>query len=52
MVTNGPIEPAADLRAAAKIYFGIFTALQQEGFTEQQALVVVGQIIQAQIGNS
>lgn len=52
MSNNGPIEPAADLRAAAKAYFGIFVALTQEGFTEPQALIIIGEIIRAQMGGA
>ena len=46
-MTNGPIEPSADAREFAKACFQIFTALCLEGFTEQQALIVVGQMIAA-----
>lgn len=38
-------EPSADIRQAASAIFQIFNALLLEGFTERQALVVVGQIL-------
>ncbi len=44
---NSPTEPAADLRRLASALWQIFVALQSEGFSEQQALVVVGQILVA-----
>lgn len=46
-VTNGPIEPNADARQFAGFCFQIFTALMLEGFNEQQALVIIGQMIAA-----
>lgn len=44
---NGPKEPAADLRQLASLLHQTFVSLCQEGFTEQQALVVIGQILAA-----
>lgn len=44
-MTNGPIEPHADMRQMANVYHQMFVALTQEGFTEQQALQIVGVII-------
>jgi hypothetical protein len=49
-MTNGPIEPAADLRQLANTLRQTFLALVQEGFTEQQALTIIGQILAAQSG--
>jgi hypothetical protein len=49
VTTNGPIEPAADYRAMAYTVRQMFLALVQEGFSEQQALVIVGSIIAASI---
>jgi hypothetical protein len=46
-MTNGPIEPAADLRTMANMIRQAFLALLQEGFTEHQALVIVGQLVTA-----
>lgn len=45
--SNGPIEPPADMRAAAKSLRGLFISLTNEGFSEQQALVIIGQILAA-----
>jgi hypothetical protein len=44
---NGPIEPPADMRAAAKQLRSLFISLTNEDFTEQQALVIIGQILAA-----
>lgn len=49
-MSNGPVEPAADLRQVANWIRQMYLALQQEGFTEQQSLVIVGQILGAQTG--
>ena len=46
-MTNGPVEPSADAREFARACHQIFVALSLEGFTEQQALVVIGQMIAA-----
>jgi hypothetical protein len=43
-------EPSADLRAAASGLFELYVALTDQGFTEQQALVVLGQVIAANGG--
>jgi len=42
---NGPIEPAANLRQIAATLHQTFLAFVQEGFTEHQALVVLGQLL-------
>jgi hypothetical protein len=44
---NGPIEPSADLRQMAATLHGMYVALMQEGFTEREALVIIGQILAA-----
>lgn len=44
-MTNFSIEPSAEIRSAAHSVREIYLALVMEGFSEQQALVVVGQII-------
>lgn len=41
------MEPAADIRQLASAVRQTFVALTQEGFTEHQALVIVGQILVA-----
>lgn len=44
---NGPIkiEPSAEQRAAAKSVRQMFVALVDEGFTEPQALVIIGHVL-------
>jgi hypothetical protein len=49
MTLNGPQEPSADLRAAASSVRQMFVALVNEGFTESQALAIVGHILVAGI---
>lgn len=51
-MTNQPIEPSADLRTFASFIRQMHIALVCEGFTEQQALVIVGQTIAAQTGGN
>ena len=46
-MSNGPIEPSAELRTMANALRQAYIALTQEGFTEQQALVIIGQILAA-----
>ena len=45
--SNGPVEPSAELRQMAATFRQIFVALVAEGFTEKQALVMIGQILAA-----
>lgn len=45
--TPGPTEPASDLRQLASILWQMFVALQMEGFTEHQALIMIGQVLAA-----
>ncbi len=49
---GGPTEPSADLRQAASALWQMFVALKAEGFTEQQALTILGQVLAAQSGGS
>jgi hypothetical protein len=49
---NDIVEPSADVREAAHGIREIFIALTMEGFTEKQALVVVGQMMAAAFGAS
>lgn len=44
---NHPTEPNAALRGMASGLWQTFIALTQEGFSEQQALIIIGQIIAA-----
>lgn len=44
---GGPQEPSADQRMAASQLRGMFLALIAEGFTEYQALVLLGQVLLA-----
>ena len=48
MNDNGPTEPAADLRVAAAALWGMFVALRSEGFSESQALVIIGHVLASQ----
>jgi hypothetical protein len=50
--SNSPQEPTADIRAAASAVRQTFVALVNEGFTEYQALVIIGQILSANGGGS
>ena len=47
MSMNGPREPAAAMRVAAATVREMYIALIHEGFTEDQALRVVGHILEA-----
>lgn len=47
MTPNAPQEPSADLRTTANMLRQTFVALTNEGFTERQALVIIGQILAA-----
>jgi hypothetical protein len=42
---NGPIEPSADVRIGAAALRQTSLALVQEGFTEPQALQIIGQML-------
>lgn len=42
-------EPTADLRQAAAWCWQTFVALRDEGFSDQQALAIIGQMLGAQI---
>lgn len=47
---NGPVEPAAAFRGMARELRQVYIALINEGFTEHEALAIIGQIIAAQAG--
>jgi hypothetical protein len=42
---NGPIEPKAELREMASTLRQMYLALVYEGFTESEALAIIGQIL-------
>ena len=44
-MSNGPIEPSADLREMAKGLHDQYVALTQAGFTSHQALAIIGHIL-------
>ena len=48
MTNNAPQEPSADLRLAANAMRQMFTALVNEGFSETQALQIIGHILRGQ----
>lgn len=50
MPDNGPVEPSAAVREGAHGIREIFIALTMEGFTEKQALIIVGQMLAASFG--
>jgi hypothetical protein len=45
------IEPSADLRQFAYTTRQMHAALIAEGFTDQQALAIIGQVLAAGLGN-
>lgn len=40
-------EPSADIRQLASVMWQTFVALQSQGFSEQQSLMIIGQILAA-----
>lgn len=51
-MSNHPTEPSADLREAASFMWQTFVALTSEGFTEAQALVIIGHMLRGAGGDS
>lgn len=51
-MANGPIEPAADMRQASNHLRQWFIALTAEGFTERQALAIIGALLAASSGGA
>lgn len=51
-MTNGPVEPSADARAAARGLRDYYLALVQEGFTQGQALTIIGEVLRAAGGQA
>lgn len=48
MTNNAPQEPSADLRMAASAMRQMFISLVNEGFSEAQALQIIGHILRGQ----
>ena len=46
-MTNHPTEPSADMRQLASALWQAYIALTSEGFSERQALIVIGQMMAA-----
>jgi hypothetical protein len=42
---NGPVEPSADIRAMAKNLRQMYLALTMEGFSQTEALKIIGLIL-------
>lgn len=51
MGPNGPIEPSAEMRDAAKQLLHFHVALRKEGFNEAQALHIIGLSMSAAMSN-
>lgn len=49
---NGPTEPSADMRSIAFHLRQYHVALVQEGFTDAQALTIIGYTLASAIGNA
>lgn len=47
---NVPTEPNAEVRQVASALWQMFVALTREGFTEAQALTIIGHSIAASMG--
>jgi hypothetical protein len=52
LTQNAPQEPTAAISEAASAVRQMFIALVNEGFTEHQALVIIGQILAANTGSA
>lgn len=46
---NAPYEPTADMRQLAKMMRDMYQALLAEGFSDRQALSVLGEVVTASI---
>lgn len=44
---NHPTEPTSDMRQTASTLWQIYVALTSEGFTEKQALAIIGHMLAA-----
>lgn len=47
---NPAVEPNAEARQSAKVLFDLFNAMQLEGFSEYQALHLLGVMLSATLG--
>lgn len=47
MTDKVPYEPAAEMRMAARQIRDMYKALTLEGFTEQQTIAILGQVLAA-----
>ncbi|MFJ1539284.1 hypothetical protein ACIODS_12145 [Micromonospora chalcea] len=47
--TRPIVEPASDIRQFASVMRQMFVALRNEGFSDREALSVIGQVIAANI---
>lgn len=45
----GPVEPHADIRQAATVWFQIYTACVDAGFNPEQAMEIVTTLIEAHV---
>jgi hypothetical protein len=45
-------EPSADIRKMAAMWWQLFVALRQEGFTESQAMTALGHMIQGSMAST
>lgn len=50
-MNGGPVEPSAGVRQASKELRGWYMGLTEEGFSPQEALAIIGQILAAHIQN-
>lgn len=51
-IPKGPTEPSADIRQAASTMWQIFVALTSEGFSEEQALMIISNMMRGNQGGS
>ena len=52
MSPNGPTEPSADIRVMAKGLRQVYIALTAEGFTQPEALQIIGLILAASVNGA
>jgi hypothetical protein len=49
-MSNGPIEPSAELRVLASTLRQMYLALVAEGFTTTEAMTIIAETIRASLG--